>query len=251
MHLLILLLLFSFQSTAFGNNNTLIAVASNLRPAMQEIRQQFEQETGIKLRISYASSGILSQQIRQGAPFELFISANQRFVERLPRSQVRRQQVLAFGQLALMMPLSSVETPDPYLQGLATALSQNRINHFVIANPDHAPFGLASRQLLKQRHLWRPLQGHLIRAENAAQAVHYIASGMADAGLVPHSLALAAGLQKTSRYVLLAPALQPRLPQTMALLKTAGADSQRLFDFMQQPVCRAILQQHGYLLPQE
>ncbi len=251
MHLPIFLLLFSFQSLAIASDKALIAVASNLRPAMQEISQRFEQQTGIKLRISYASSGILSQQILHGAPFELFISANQRFVERLPRSLVSRQQRLAFGQLALMMPLSSVEMPDPYLRGLSTALSHNRINHFVIANPDHAPFGLASRQVLKQRQLWQAVQPFLIRAENAAQAVHYIASGMADAGLVPYSLALTAGLQKTSRHVLLAPELQPRLPQTVALLKTAGADTHRLYDFLQQPVCRAILQQHGYQLPQK
>lgn len=251
MRQLIFLLLYFFQSFATADNKPLIAVASNLRPAMQEISQDFEQETGIKLRISYASSGILNQQIIQGAPFEMFISANQRFIDRLPHSLINRQQILAMGRLALMMPVSGTTIPDPDLQNLSRALKNHHIRHFVIANPDHAPFGLAARKVLQQQQLWQMLQPYLIRAENAAQAVHYIASGIADAGLVPYSLALAPDLLKTTRHVLLAPELQPHLPQTIALLKTASSAAQHLFDFMQQTACRTILKQHGYLLPQK
>ena len=247
---LLLFLLFSFQSLALADNRPLIAVASNLRPAMQQISLAFEQKTGIKPRISYASSGLLSQQITQGAPFVLFISANPHFVDRLPRSMILSRRVLAFGQLALMTPMTSTIPADPSLHGLSRALQNHQIKYFVIANPNHAPVGLAARQTLQQRKLWQSLKAYLLNTENAAQAVHYIASGVADAGLVPYSLALSPALQKSTRHVLLTQELQPRLPQTMALLKTADTNAKRLYQFMQQAVCRDILQQHGYRLPQ-
>jgi molybdate transport system substrate-binding protein len=251
MHLLIFLILFLFHLPATADTPPLIAVASNLRPAMQKISQAFKQKTGISLRISYASSGILSQQIIQGAPFELFISANQRFVNRLPDSLVKQQHVLVLGQLALLAPFSGIKTLTPDLQDLSIALKNHHIRHFVIANPEHAPFGIASRQVLQRQHLWQPLQPFLIRAENAAQAVQFIASGIADAGLVPYSLALNPGLRKTTRHILLSKALQPRLPQTIVLLGTASKNTQLLYDFMQQPVSLNILKQYGYQLPQK
>ena len=251
MPFLLFLLLLTVQFSAFANQPPLIAIASNFRPAMQQISQVFEQETGIKLRISYASSGILSQQISHGAPFEIFISANQRFINRLPRSLIRQQRVLAMGQLALLTSVSSGITLNPDLSGLIAAIKHRRLKHFAIANPNHTPFGLAARKALEKRQLWQTIHPILVTTENAAQAVHYVATGIAEAGLVPYSLALSPELQKTTRHILLGQNLQVYLPQTIALLKTAGRSAQRLYNFMQQPICRKILLQHGYKLPQE
>ncbi len=224
----------------------LIAVASNFRWVMLPLKQRFEQETGYKLRISYAASGVLAQQIGQGAPFELFISANPDYIESLSAKRVRKKQVLAYGQLALMLSHSVPSAIDSRLHGLEKASRSGQIRHIVIANPDYAPFGEAALAILQGLQDWLQIKEHLIHAENAAQTVHFIVSGAAQAGLVPYSLALNPALKTRVHTVLLAPTLQPDLPQTVALLSSAGDVATQFYRFLRSEVSQTLLRQHGF-----
>ncbi len=224
----------------------LIAVASNFRWGMLPLKQRFEQETGYKLRISYAASGVLAQQIGQGAPFELFISANPDYIKSLPVNTIRHRQVLAYGQLALMLSHSVSLSIDSSLNGLGQASQSGQIRHIVIANPDYAPFGEAALAVLQRSQGWPQIKERLIHAENAAQTVHFIVSGAAQAGLVPYSLALNPALKSHVHTVLLAPALQPDLPQTAALLSSAGDVATQFYRFLRSKASQTLLRQHGF-----
>jgi len=212
---------------------------------MVPLEHRFEQETGYKLRISYAASGLLAQQIRQGAPFELFISANPDYIEYLPTKKIRQKQVLAYGQLALMLSRSVSLPIDSRLNGLGRT---SKIRHIVIANPDYAPFGEAALAILQGLQGWSQIKARLIYAENAAQTVHFIVSGAAQAGLVPYSLALNPALKTRVQTVLLAPALQPDLPQTAALLSSAGDVATQFYRFLGREASQTVLRQHGFTI---
>ncbi len=249
MKYILFLILYSLALTSWAKDLPLIAVASNLRFAIEEIARQFQQDTGKALQISYGSSGHLSQQITHGAPFELFLSANQQFIKRLPDNVVITSNVFAYGQLALLTSNQTRLTIDPQLQALKRQSVQQKLHYFAIANPEHAPFGIAARSVMQTTGLWNQLKPRLVKGENAAQAVQFVVTGYAQAGLVPYSLALAATVKDKTQAVLLAAPLQPELSQSAALLQGAGQTARQFFHYLQQSPAQSILLHYGYRLP--
>ncbi len=248
----VLLALLFFMASACATEIPVVAVASNMKFAMQEIAERFQQDTGKKLRISYSSSGNLMRQIQQGGPFELFLSANTQYASQLYQQHKTLDQgkVYALGRLVLLTNKSSALALDEHLLGLKQALKTGQLERVAIANPAHAPFGIAAREVLEQQGLWDSVQRHLILGENVAQATQFASSGAAQVALVAYSLALAPSLQKRVRYVLLPETLHQPLQQTAVLLPHASATATLFFYYLQQDTARGILSRHGYSIPE-
>ena len=158
-----------------------MATASNFKQPLQLLAQAFEEKSGNEVRISAASTGKLYAQIKHGAPYHLFLAADQKRPEKLEQEGFAvpgSRFTYAVGQLALW-------APQQQFQGEAkTLISQTNLRRFSIANPKTAPYGVAARQTLKAMGLWGQLQGRLVRGENIAQTYQFIASGAAEMGFV-------------------------------------------------------------------
>ena len=230
-----------------------VAAAADLRFALTELAERFRQETGQTVNLSFGSSGTFTHQIEQGAPFELFLSADEAFVFRLADAGLTldRGTLYAIGRLVLFAPHGSPLEVDGDLQGLRAALADGRIRRFAIANPEHAPYGRAARAVLEHAGLWEDIQGRLVLGENASQAMQFAASGSSQGGIVPLSLSKADEVAALGRFALL-PAewhVSEPLRQRMALLKTAGDSARAFHAYLQTPAAREVLVRNGFVLP--
>jgi len=231
----------------------IVAAAADVRFALDEIVARFQAETRKNIRISYGSSGELTRQIEQGAPFEMFLAADESYVFRLADAGRTRDRgtLYAIGRLAIFVPRGSALRADAELRDLRAALAEGRIVRFAIANPEHAPYGRAAEQVLRSQGLWEPLQPFLVLGENASQAAQFASAGPAQGGLIPWSLALAPAVSALGESALLPEAMHEPLRQRMVLLKSAGKDASAFYAYLQQPAARDILKRFGFLLPDE
>lgn len=236
---------------AAAEQTVLVAAAADLKFAFDELRQQFQQATGIEVKVSYGSSGNFARQIRQGAGFELFLSADEQYVLGLAREGLARDEgaLYAVGRLALVAHETSPIKVDPELADVQAAMSDGRLRRFSIANPEHAPYGARAREALQHRGLWDAIQPYLVLGENVAQAAQYVTSAAAEAGLVALSLALAPTLAVKLRHALVPAEWHSPLRQRMALLRPAGASAERLYAWLQTAEARAIFARYGFVLP--
>ncbi len=228
-----------------------IAAAASLKFALPEIAEAFEQDTGRKVRLSFSSSGNLTRQIQQGAPFELFLSANTVYADQLQQQQQlpNKPVVYTLGRLVLITSRGSTLRLDEQFIGIRKAVQQGKLKHFAIANPGLAPYGTAARQVLQHQQQWTYLETLLIQGENVAQTTQFIASGAAQAGLVSYSMALAPPLKKKTRFILIPQSHHKPLSQTMLLLSNAGETAKMFYHYLRQNRAQQILNQYGYSKP--
>lgn len=229
----------------------IVAAASDLKFAVTEIAARFEADTGRKVQLNFGSSGNFARQIRQGAPFELFMSADEDFVFELANAGLTRDrgELYAVGRIVLYAPKGSSIRLDADLKGLREAWGA--VRKFAIANPEHAPYGRAAQQALQALGLWDFVQPALVLGENIAQTAQFVTTGNAQAGIIALSLALAPELQRQGSYVLLPETLHNPLRQRMVLTRRAGETAALFYAYLQQPPARAILKRYGFLLPGE
>jgi molybdate transport system substrate-binding protein len=229
----------------------MVAAATSLREVLPALVHAFEEAQGSGARLSFGASGNLYRQITQGAPFELFLSADETFVLDLSREGRTQDEgaVYAEGRLAVLVPKSSRLRPDGTLKDLDKALEDGRLRRLAIANPDHAPYGRAAREALERLELWERIQDRLVIGENVSQAAQFAATGAADAGLVAYSLALSPRLGRCCGLAPLPTELHQPLRQRGALVAGAGVTARRLFAFILGPTGRAILQRYGFGVP--
>lgn len=223
-----------------------VAAASDLQFALAELAEQYQRETGQPVQLSLGSSGSFAQQIRQGLPLDLFLSADEEYVLQLAAAGLTQDRgvIYALGRISLIVPAHSKIQLDPGLAGLREALPG--IRHFAIGNPEHAPYGRAGRQALQQLGLWQLLQPKLVIGENIAQATQFVTSGAADAGITAASLARAPELARQTRSLTLPARLHSPLRQRMVLLRSANPAAAGLYRFLQTPRARAVLQRFGF-----
>lgn len=134
---------------------------------------------------------------------------------------------------------------------MADALEGGHITRFAIANPEHAPYGVAARQVLQAAGLWEKIQPYLVLGENVSQAAQFALSGSTQGGIIAYSLALAPQVSARGRFELIPEQWHRSLRQHMVLLKGAGETAQMFYTFMQSPPVREILKQYGFFLPGE
>ena len=229
----------------------LIAAAANLQGALEAIADAYLAKTGQAVRISYGATGNLERQIRQGAPFEVFLAADEASVLALARDGMAGDSgvVFAVGRLALLVPKGGTITADATLTGLRAALGARQVTRFAIANPDHAPYGARAREALMSAGLWEALQPFLVVGESVAQAAQFAASGNADGAIVALSIAASPAVSQTTDYAILPQEWHQPLTQRMVLLPKASADARAFFEFVQSPQAQALLQERGYGSP--
>lgn len=228
-----------------------IAAASDLKFALEDIAARFRANSRKEVRLTFGSSGNYFRQIEQGAPFQLFLSADEDFVFRLQQAgrTEDRGVLYATGRIVLFAPRASPLNVDPRMAGLKAELAANRISRFAIANPEHAPYGRAAEQALRKLGLWEGLQGKLVLGENVSQAAQFATSGSAQGGVFAYSLALSPHVSKLGSYVLLPEDLHQPLRQRMVLIKGADETARAFYAYLQQPAARKIFEQYGFVLP--
>lgn len=226
-----------------------IAAAASLRYALDEAATAFHAQTGKRIRLSYGASGSLVQQIESGAPFELFLSADEAHVFRLADRGFApdRGRVYAVGRLALAAPAGSRLVLDSRLAGLGKGLASGAVRRLAIANPDIAPYGARAREALRATGLWDMAQPKLVTGENIGQAFQFVATGGADAGFVSLSLAKSPGF--TGRFTLVDPSLHQPIVQRMLLLNKSGPDARAFHDWLLTSRGQSVLARHGYQPP--
>lgn len=231
----------------------LVAAAADLRFALEEVAAAFTEETGASVRLSFGSSGNFARQIRQAAPFEIYLSADEDYVQDLARDgfTLGEGTLYAIGRIALMVPHGSPLKADGSLDDLKAALSDGRLTHFAIANPDHAPYGKRAEEALRHKGLWDKILRHLVLGENVGQAAQFAASANTQGGIIAYSLARSPTLAKLGAYALIPEQWHAPLRQRMVLLKNAGATAVRFFEYLQRPAARAIFRRYGFGLPGE
>jgi molybdate transport system substrate-binding protein len=230
-----------------------VAAASDLKFALEEVAAQFRKATQRDVKLVFGSSGNFYRQIEQGAPFQLFMSADESLVFKLAESGRAddRGQLYATGRIVLFSRSGSPLTVDAQLAGLKAAVAGNAIRRFAIANPEHAPYGRAAEQALKKLGVWDALRGKLVLGENVSQAAHFATSGSAEGGIFAYSLALAPEVAKLGSYVLIPENLHDPLRQRMVLVKGAGETARAFHGYLQARDARTILRRYGFVLPGE
>jgi molybdate transport system substrate-binding protein len=228
-----------------------VAAASDLKFALDDVAQRFEQESGANIEIVYGASGALTRQLIEGAPFDLFLSADEAFVYQLADAGLTRDRGLlyAIGRIVIFAPRGSPLLVDPALDGLRDLLGKGRVTRFAIANPAVAPYGRAAQAVLRTKNLWADIQPRLVLGDNVAQAAQFATTGGAVGGIIAYSHVLAPPLRTAGTYALIPVADHPPLRQRMVLMKRAGMAAERFYEYVQRPRTRDILKTHGFSLP--
>jgi molybdate transport system substrate-binding protein len=249
---LALWLLVAMPSAAAAQRAPTIAAAANLNFALTEIAKQFEQAKGACVELVFGPSGTLTRQIQDGAPFEMFLAADEEFPNRLSAAGLTRNAgvVYAVGRLVLFAPNGSPLTIDPQLDGLSRLIKTGKVTRFAIANPEGAPYGRAAEAVLRKRGLWDALRPNLVLGDSITQAAQFATTGNAVGGLIAYSLVLGPGFAERGSYAVIPDADYPPLRQRMVLLKRAGAVAEQFHDYLQSDAARAILRKHGFAVPE-
>lgn len=240
-------------STAAAQPPLRVAAAASLKPALNALSAAYvaAHPQAAAPEFVYGASAILARQIQQGAPFHLFLSADEAQVNRLHQAGLTSDAgvIYAIGRLSLISC-----TGLPVAGGLAdvaTALRNGQIKRFAIANPSHAPYGLAAQQTLMGAGLWSAVQPLLVVGENIAQAAQFVQSGNATMGIVSASLTAEPALQPPACQTQLLPADgHSPLTQRMVLIGTASPAAQAFYDYLQGAEARKIMVAFGYSPPE-
>ncbi|MFN4129353.1 MAG: molybdate ABC transporter substrate-binding protein [Paracoccaceae bacterium] len=246
-------LLFASGSAYAQSDVPVVAAASDLQFAVEEIAAAFKAETGQEVRLSMGSTGNFARQIREGAPFEIFMAADEQFIFELHRDGYARNEgdLYALGRIVVKVPPGSSLPADGTLESLRLALAEGRITRFAIANPDHAPYGKRAMEALQHGGLWEDIQPFLVLGENVSQAAQFALSGNAEGGIIALSLALAPQVRDLGTSDLIPEDFHAPLRQRMALLNGAGPVAEAFYDYVRSPPARAIMERYGFVLPEE
>ncbi len=223
------------------------AAAADLSFAMEELSRQFAGiAPGTRLEVAYGSSGTFFAQLQNGAPFDLFLSADLAYPRQLAAKGIGAGNSLftyGAGRLVVWVPATSPLDP-------AAALNNRSWKHLAIANPQHAPYGRAAEAALRGMGLYDQVSPKLVLGENVAQALQFVESGAADVGIVALSLALAPATRALGRYWELPLDSYPPMEQGGMIIRDT-AEARAFRAFLLSPAGRRILKQYGFYSPGE
>ncbi len=251
----IIFILLTFYTGLLTADEVRIAVASNFVSTLKPLAIQFEQETGHKIILAAGSTGKHYAQISHGAPFDLFFAADHvrpRLLEQQGHAIKGTRFTYAFGQLVLWSPwqaLSDTNTgfnPDSATQGLNWIFEHISFRFIAIANPALAPYGKAAQEVLEKHNFWDRFAEITVRGENISQAYHFVKSGNAQIGFVAYSQILADESVKPNSYWEV-PASEYQPIEQQAIMLQDKPATRAFITFLNSPLAKRIIQQHGYL----
>ena len=230
-----------------------VAAAADLKFALDDIAAKFKTDTGQEVKLTYGSSGNFTRQLLEGAPFEIFLSADESYVFQLADAgkTADRGVLYAEGRIVLFAPKGSAVKVDAGFADLRAALADGRLQKFAIANPEHAPYGRAAQQALKHADLWDAIQPKLVLGENVAQTAQFASSGSTQGGIFAYSLALSPAIAALGDYVLVPAEWHDPLKQRMVLMKDAGDGAKAFYAYIRTPAARTLFRKYGFVLPGE
>ncbi len=228
-----------------------VAAAADLNFAMKEIAQQYQRDTGNTLRLSFGSSGNFFIQIQNGAPFDLFFSADIGYPQKLSQSGLGNPNTLyryAVGKIVLWVPSKSKLD----LARSLTVLLDSSVKKVAIANPAHAPYGRAAEEALKKAGVYDRLKDKLVMGENISQTAQFVETGNADVGIIAESLALSPTMKSEGRYAAVPTNLYTPIEQGAIVLKSSHkqALARQFLEYLKRPAAQQILARYGFSLPQ-
>ena len=246
----IALIFLVLSTNLWAGEKITIAAAADLKFAMEEIVVVFKQANPAdQVETIYGSSGKFHTQIQQGAPFDLFFSADIAYPRMLEKEGLAASEPkpYAFGRLVLWSA-----SRDAGKMAIAD-LADPAIKKIAIANPKHAPYGKRAEEALRSAGLWDKVESRLVMGENIAQTAQYVQSGNADVGIIALSLALNKELASKGGYALIPDNLHQPLEQGYIITKQAAGNAlaRKFADFMSSPEARRVMVRYGFVLPGE
>ena len=228
-----------------------LAAASDLKFAIEEVAAHFEKDTGHKLRLIFGSSGNFYSQILQGAPFQMFMSADEDFVFKLADANktIDRGRAYALGRIGIFAPHGSALKADADLKDVVSALKDGRLRKFAIANPEHAPYGTRAKEALQSAGVWAAIEPKLVFGENISQTAQFATSGSTQGGIIALSLAKVPSIAKLGEFALIPESMHKPLRQRMVLLKDAPPALRAFYQYLGTPAAQTIMVRYGFAMP--
>lgn len=224
-----------------------VSAAADLFFAFQELGRLFQEETGIPVTFNFGSTGQLTQQIEYGAPVDLFAAANISFIEELEQLGLIIPDTKALygrGRITLWM-----RTDSPLHITRLEELTRPEVKRVAIANPLHAPYGMAAREALQSAGVWEVLQPKLVLGENVRQTLQYAETGNVEVAIV----ALSLSIQVKGKWELIPQELHRPIDQALAVIKGTKheGEARQFAAFLNGPTGRSIMRKYGFVLPDE
>jgi molybdate transport system substrate-binding protein len=251
-HILAFALLMTTSISVVNAQDLRIAAAADLQFALKDLGAHYEKQSGTKLAISFGSSGNFFAQIQNGAPFDIFFSADIDYPRKLQAAGLIEPDsftIYAQGRIVLWTPPGL--SFDFAKRGLSVLLDE-RIQKVAIANPEHAPYGRAAAAALKKAGLYDQLKRKLVFGENISQTAQFVQSGNAQTGIVALSLALSPAMKDGQRWEIPTD-LYPTLEQAVVILKSSAnkAAAQAFLQYLRTSEAQKTLARYGFSMPSE
>lgn len=214
-----------------------VAAAASLKPVLPKLAKAFREKTGIEIKTDFAASGLLARQIENGAPFDVYLSANKKYMDDLiGRNRITAAQSYAQGELVLIGKAGSLQD-----------LKSPAIEKIAIANPSYAPYGIAAQEALVKSGLWPALKDKVVLGANIAQAYDYVRTGNVDAGIISLSMLK----DSKSKYLLINRHLYHPIGQWAGVINNNHnqKEARKFLDYLSRPDAQKILKSFGYKIP--
>jgi molybdate transport system substrate-binding protein len=227
-----------------------VAAASDLQSALPELTAQFERGTGQQVRLIFGSSGNFFTQAENGAPFDVFLSADIDYPRQLERARLAERGSLyeyARGHLVLWTRTDS----GIDVRGGLAVLKDGRVKHIAIANPEHAPYGRAAVAALRHERLYDQIRSKLVLGENISQAAQFAQSGSAEVGVLALSVALSPALKSSGTYVEIPATWSSPIEQAAVVVASSRQKdlAKQFVDYLKMPDTVRILESYGFAMP--
>lgn len=243
------LALFLIASASSAQTVPTVAAASDLKFALEEIAANYKADKDQDVKLVFGSSGVLWQQVKNGAPFGLLMSADEAYVDDLYKNglTIDKGNLYAIGRIVLLEKKSSPIKLSADKEGLIRAIQAAR--KIAIANPEHAPYGRAAKEYLMSMGVWDQAQAKLVFGENISQATMFALTGSADFAISALSLASSPQIQAQSTSAPIPDSLHKPLKQKMALLKNNSASAKDFYQYLQEARSRQVMVRYGFIAP--
>jgi len=232
-----------FAGPSFAQNLK-VAVAANLQSVIKVLQKDFKQRTGIGIEPIAGSSGNLAAQVRNGAPYDVFLSADMNFPQVLFNDGFSKMKPVVYARGSLII----CSNQDIGFENWERLLMTKRIKKIAIANPAIAPYGKAAEQALRHKGIYPDVKSKIVLGESISQVNTYVTSGAVEVGFTAQSLVKDAAGKTRLYWLAVDPKIYAPIEQGMVLLKHAdnNAAAEKFYRYILSPAAKAIFKQYGY-----
>jgi molybdate transport system substrate-binding protein len=242
---------FGVAESRKGAKEITVAAAADLSTAMQEVATAYEKQAGVKVKLSFGASGALTQQIQNGAPFDLFFSADMDYPRQLiSRGDAEAASLYTYAVGKLVLWVLADSPLDVEHRGL-NVLADPQVKKIALANPQHAPYGRAAVAAMKHVGLYEQVSDRFVLGENVSQAAQFVESGNAQVGFVALAHVIAPAMQGKGKYWQIPVEAYPALDQGVVVLSHSRhkKEAAAFVEYIKTNAAAAVLQKYGFVLP--